>query len=241
VHNYLFDKRVWIDAWRNDPHTALRIMERFDQGSNSTEEFKKWAQSYNKSSFSDEGRRRSDRILTWVEHQIGTFENRSVLDIGAASGSFSIPFAERGALVTAVEPSYDMASMLKSNAALYTVDVKIIQQSFEELVEKHENSYDLVFASMCPAMKDWDAVERAIRLANKYCYISFMAGPKENGIMVELLQSLGLKSTIESSDMSYLQHLTSTELLLLGVFFILVFLLEATYNYVKWKRDEVEV
>lgn len=44
--------------------------------------------------------------------------------------------------------------MLENNAANYSVQVEIIRKTFEEIVIN--KSYDLVFASMCPAMKNWD-------------------------------------------------------------------------------------
>ncbi len=58
------------------------------------------AKSFNKEVFSEEGRRRARRIMNWLEDQGVEFSGSSVLDIGAASGGFSIPFAERGADVT---------------------------------------------------------------------------------------------------------------------------------------------
>ena len=205
----LFKQQVWKSAWNHDPNTSLRIMQRLGQGDYQADEFIKWAKSYDKNSFSYEGRQRSNRILTWIENQVGSFKDMTVLDIGAASGVFSIPFVEKGANVTAIEPSPDLAIMLENNAKHYSVQVEVIQKPFEVIsTDKHNQSYDLVFASMCPAIKDWDMVEKALSCAKKYCYISMMAGPKENHLMDELLLNIGLKPReIGSSDMAYLQQL----------------------------------
>lgn len=205
----LFKHQVWKSAWDNDPNTSLRIMQRLGQGNYQTEEFKKWAISYDKNSFSHEGRHRSNRILTWIEDQIVSFKDLSVLDIGAASGVFSIPFAEKGANVTAIEPSPELTMMLEKNSMNYSVHVNIIQKPFEEIsTDKHNHSYDLVFASMCPAMKDWEMVEKALSFAKKFCYISMMAGPKENHLMDELLPIIDIEPReIGSSDMAYLLQL----------------------------------
>ena len=35
--------------------------------------------------------------MNWIEQQTGRFSNLSVLDVGAASGVFSVPFAKEGA------------------------------------------------------------------------------------------------------------------------------------------------
>jgi len=205
----LFKQQVWKSSWNDDSNTSLRTMQKLGQDDYQTEEFRKWAKSYDRNSFSDEGKQRSNRILTWIENQTGSFENLSVLDIGAASGVFSIPFAEKGANVTAIEPSPDLAMMLDNNAKSNSVQVKVIQKTFEEISKnKNEQLYDLVFASMCPAMKDWDMIERALSYAKKYCYLSMMAGPKENQLMDEILLNIGLKQReIGSSDMAYLQQL----------------------------------
>ena len=205
----LFKRQVWKSSWNDDSNTSLRTMQKLGQDDYQTEEFRKWAKSYDRNSFSDEGKQRSNRILTWIENQTGSFENLSVLDIGAASGVFSIPFAEKGANVTAIEPSPDLAMMLDNNAKSNSVQVKVIQKTFEEIsIDKNEQLYDLVFASMCPAMKDWDMIERALSYAKKYCYLSMMAGPKENQLMDEILLNIGLKQReIGSSDMAYLQQL----------------------------------
>ena len=32
--------------------------------------------------------------MSWIENQTGAFKNLSILDVGAASGVFSIPFAK---------------------------------------------------------------------------------------------------------------------------------------------------
>lgn len=61
---------------------------------------------------------------------------------------------------------------------------------------------------MCPAMKDWEMVEKALSFAKKFCYISMMAGPKENHLMDELLPIIDLEPReIGSSDMAYLLQL----------------------------------
>lgn len=51
--------------------------------------------------------------MGWIENQGVDFAGLSILDIGAASGIFTIPFAEKGASVTAVEPSELLVSLMK--------------------------------------------------------------------------------------------------------------------------------
>ncbi|MEI5906677.1 methyltransferase domain-containing protein [Bacillus spongiae] len=210
MENDLFNQKTWESAWENDSNTNLKIMQRLGQmGSYNSKGFKKWANSYNANSFSNEGRQRVNRILKWVEQQGVSFEGISVLDIGAASGVFSIPMARKGAKVTAVEPSLDLATMLEEHANKHSVKVNIIQKPFEDfLKDTRKQSYDFVFSSMSPVMQNWKIVEKTLSYAKKYCYISGMSSRKENHVMDELLPILEIElKGIGSSDMAYILHL----------------------------------
>ncbi|WP_057915907.1 class I SAM-dependent methyltransferase [Peribacillus muralis] len=212
MNELLFNKQVWEDAWDNDPNASLKQMKQAGIGSYQSKGFSKWAKAYNESSFSVEGRERSERIIKWIENQVLSFQEMSTLDIGAASGVFSIPLAKRGAIVTALEPSTDFAEMLATNVKNHSLDISVINKSFEEMVADHKSSYDLVFASMCPAITDWQMVKKAMGLSRKYFYISMMAGPKKNYLMEEILSVIHIEKKIcNSSDMAYLLHLLYLE------------------------------
>ncbi|MEJ7252782.1 class I SAM-dependent methyltransferase, partial [Staphylococcus epidermidis] len=85
-----------------------------------------------------------------------------ILDVGAASGVFSIPFSKESAKVTSLEPSSILYDMLKDNAQHYGVEIETITESFENIETTDIKKFDLVFASMCPAVTTWEAVEKAI-------------------------------------------------------------------------------
>ena len=203
----IFNQQYWEKAWRDDPNTSLKKMKKAGLGSFQSEGFTTWAKKFDTSSFNNEGVKRTERIIKWIESQIDSVEGLSVLDIGAASGVFSIPFAKRGAIVSSLEPSPLLSSMLKMNANNHSVDVNIINQPFEEFKPANSERFDFVFASMCPAITDWDTVKKALSLSNKYFYVSLMAGPKENQLIGELLSALNLKGENTSSDMYYLLQL----------------------------------
>nr|WP_253299367.1 methyltransferase domain-containing protein [Paenibacillus barcinonensis] len=149
--------------------------------------------------------------MGWIENQGVTFEGASVLDIGAASGIFTIPFAEKGAAVTAVEPSTLLVSLMKETIpADLQNNITIVSERFEEISIQDkgwEKQYDIVFASMCPAMSNWETIEQAINCARKYVYVSMMAGIKEHTLMDELRTLLGMEVPYKAGDMAYLQQL----------------------------------
>ncbi|ANF96983.1 class I SAM-dependent methyltransferase [Paenibacillus bovis] len=214
MNHSLFDPEEWKKAWINDPEAGVNRMLR--SGIEPVSAFDEAARAHNfhQKAFSEEGRRRSKRIMDWIEAQGVSFANASILDIGAASGVFSIPFAEQGAFVTAVEPSVHLAGLLRESIpANLTNHVEIVQQPFEDVdVQQQgwEGKYDLVFASMCPAIFGWDRVEQAIRAASQFCYISTIAGPRELSIIDELRPVLGIADeTVHGSDMAYIIQLLS--------------------------------
>lgn len=101
----IFSNQYWEKAWEADPNTQDKRMKRAGLGDPSALGFEKWAENFNKNSFTEESQQRTKRIMNWIEQQTGRFSNLSVLDVGAASGVFSVPFAKEGAKVTALEPS----------------------------------------------------------------------------------------------------------------------------------------
>ena len=92
----IFDQQFWKDAWDNDPNTQDKRMKRAGLGNPDAPGFEKWAENFNKNSFTEESQKHTKRIMSWIENQTGAFKNLSILDVGAASGVFSIPFAKEG-------------------------------------------------------------------------------------------------------------------------------------------------
>lgn len=205
-----FDSHFWERAWNDDPYTSLKKMKKAGLGSYDSPGFEQWARNYDRQSFTEEGQQRSERIIKWIEQQIPTFENLSILDVGAASGSFSIPFAKRGAQVTALEPSPLLSELLQGHAESSNLNINIINENFENCSVDELGQYDLVFASMCPAVTDWQAVQKALNMARRYFYVSLMAGPKENQLVDEIIETFNLEGHPTTADMYYLLQLLFT-------------------------------
>lgn len=170
------------------------------------------AKSFHDQAFSEEGRNRATRIIRWIQSQGVSFDKNSVLDIGAASGGFSIPFARQGAKVTALEPSKMLIALMKNHvSSSLKGSIDIVQVPFENVdVEERgwKEKFDLVFASMCPAIFGWEMVEKALASARKFCYISTIAGPKEHSLIQELRSVIGVEEEqVQTSDMFYIMQL----------------------------------
>ncbi|WP_108992596.1 class I SAM-dependent methyltransferase [Paenibacillus agaridevorans] len=208
--NTFFDASVWEKAWKEDRNTAINKM--LNAGMDPTRVFDKRAVSFNKEVFSEGGKKRTHRILSWIEGQNVDFNGMTVLDIGAASGGFSVAFAERGARVTAVEPNGPLRELLQKNIQdLPEGSVEVIAEPFEDIDLEGRgwlNKFDLVFVSMCPVITDWDGAERVLSCARGYCYISMPAGRREHSLLDDV-RTLVTQEPIrdEIMEFAYLLHL----------------------------------
>ncbi|MCM3697803.1 bifunctional 2-polyprenyl-6-hydroxyphenol methylase/3-demethylubiquinol 3-O-methyltransferase UbiG [Paenibacillus macerans] len=210
MRNDFFNEAAWEQAWKEDMHTAVNKMK--NAGIDPVRTFDDKAKSFNEQAFNEEGRQRAKRIMNWLEGQGVTFKGTSILDIGAASGGFSVPFAERGAQVTSVEPNLSLGELLRENiAGMTNGKVDVVAEPFEDIdiqARGWEKAFDFAFVSMCPVITDWESVEKVLSCARKFCYISMTAGSREHSLVNEiwpLVTDQPMKN--EHLEMAYLLHL----------------------------------
>lgn len=102
--------------------------------------------------------------------------NNSILDIGGGTGRYAIPFAQNAKSVTVTDISTNMLEIAKNNAVNVKItNIDFIKLDWNEANIKElgwENTYDLVFASMCPAVKDKEGIAKMISSSRKYCFIN---------------------------------------------------------------------
>ncbi|MDO3676276.1 class I SAM-dependent methyltransferase [Paenibacillus ehimensis] len=210
MSNDFFNETVWEKAWKEDMNTAVNKMKK--AGMDAAHSFDHRAKSFNEEAFNEEGRQRTKRIMNWLEGQGVTFKDRSILDIGAASGGFTVPFAERGATVTSVEPCLPLVELLKENTAgLTNGKVEVVTEPFENInieAKGWGKAFDLVFVSMCPVIVDWESVAKVLSCARQFCYISLTAGSREHSLVNEVWTLVtDQPQKTEHLEMAYLQHL----------------------------------
>ncbi|MFF2094211.1 class I SAM-dependent methyltransferase [Paenibacillus sp. NPDC058174] len=208
--NDFYNEAIWEQAWKDQSDIMLKKMQK--AGIDFSRSFDPKARAFNEQSFSEEGRKRSRRIINWLEGQGVRFENSSVLDIGAASGVFTVPFAERGARVTALESSPPLVELLEENLAkLADAQVSIVHEPFEHIDVQDkgwDKAFDLVFVSMCPVIHDWESVEKVLACARKYCYISMPVTHNEHSLLQEIWPLItGQPYKKKPLEMGYLLHL----------------------------------
>jgi ubiquinone/menaquinone biosynthesis C-methylase UbiE len=103
------------------------------------------------------------------------------LDIGAGPGTLAIPFAQKVAHVTAIEPAEGMTSVLKEKMAEYGVsNISVVQKCWEDVDVKEDLQppYDVVIASFSLGMQDIrSAIEKMMQASSRYVYLYHFAGP----------------------------------------------------------------
>lgn len=126
-----------------------------------------------------------DNDASWtetVEQVLGLLDDvgfsargSSVLDIGCGPGPLSLPLARAGAEVTALDISSGMLKRLKEKAAGEGLSIRTVEGSWwtadiDEL--GFRDNFDLVIASMTPAVKDLETFDRMTACSKHFCYYS---------------------------------------------------------------------
>ncbi|NLD56825.1 MAG: class I SAM-dependent methyltransferase [Methanomicrobiales archaeon] len=103
-------------------------------------------------------------------------EGASVLDIGAGTGALAIPLAKRGARVTAVDFSAEMLRHLTNRAAEEKAVIEqTVHLSWDEIDLDDlgfRKNFDLVIASMTPAVQTPQTFGLMLEAAKGVCYYS---------------------------------------------------------------------
>jgi len=104
-----------------------------------------------------------------------------ILDIGAGPGTLAIPFAQKVAHVTAVEPAEGMCSVMREKMAEQGVsNIDIVQKRWEDVdvAKDLQAPYDVVIASFSLGMADIRAaIEKMQQASSRYVYLYHFAGP----------------------------------------------------------------
>ena len=156
------------------------------------EVIRKWnakAQTFAANTLGNAGRKRTEQVIGWLEQFGVSFEGATVLDIGSGPGAFAVPFAQRSAQVTTVEPSSSMNELLREYSLSHGVTIDVNEALWEDIDVDQKGwnqEFDLVFASMSPGVSSWEYLEKALRCARKYCFLSAYAGKREHNLIHEL-------------------------------------------------------
>ncbi|WP_410507182.1 methyltransferase domain-containing protein [Methanosarcina hadiensis] len=192
-----------IECWKKATGDTLNIQ---DEG-RMAEFWNKRSKNYSKNMEKDQRKKRTDEILEFLEEAGFNPEGSRVLDIGCGPGALSLPLSKLGAEVTALDISSGMLKKLKDTVKEESLPVDVIECSWwtadiDEL--GFRKGYDLVIASMTPAIKDIENFDKMIACSKNLCYYSNFLRRGEDRAYREIRNSiLGQNSANNMNGMVY--------------------------------------
>lgn len=146
------------------------------------------------------------KMLEIMEKHGVNISDASVLDLGCGSGAYTIRMAEKAKKVTALDISERMLDAVKKSAeARGLVNIEYINADWEEYTP--HDKFDLIFASLTPAVKDDASVEKMKQYASRYIVSISFAGPMTAYVLDGLFKLHGIerhKSKLEPIVKNYL-------------------------------------
>ncbi|MCL6611755.1 MAG: class I SAM-dependent methyltransferase [Peptococcaceae bacterium] len=110
-----------------------------------------------------------------------------VLDIGAGSGAYSVPFAKISREVTVVEPSKGQLRRLAQKARGLE-NIKIVNKRWEEVNREELEEYDLVNAAYCFSMPDIkEALGKMISCTKNVLFLVAFAGSSLTPVLASII------------------------------------------------------
>lgn len=155
---------------------------------------------------------REDKRLKGVLDLIGTtgldLKGAEVLDIGAGTGSLAIPLARSGANVTALDFSQEMLKKMEQRAKDENIPtLRTLFKSWDEIdldAEGFRKKFDLVIASMTPAVRCPETFRLMLEASKGVCYYSGWVNRKWDPAYYELYRMLFNEEYREGSHGFYL-------------------------------------
>jgi SAM-dependent methyltransferase len=165
------NSRYWAETWQK---TAAHRAK--DRGPMQAGFWNGMAQRFGQDRPAEQEDGRLKNILDLIGTTGLDLDGAEVLDIGAGTGALSIPLARRGAKVTALDFSPEMVKKLKRRAADEQVILSDIHLASWDVIdldaEGFRNRFDLVIASMTPAVRDPETFDKMLDASRGVGYYS---------------------------------------------------------------------
>ncbi|MBP2134396.1 SAM-dependent methyltransferase [Methanomicrobium sp. W14] len=184
----------WVECWKDNS----KGMQGLFNENRTAERWNKMSENYGRDHMGDESERhreRTDGIFGFLKDAGFNPEGAKVLDVGCGPGPLSIPLAKAGASVTAVDIASGMLQRLRQEAEEENllIDSRELSWWSADIDELgFRKNFDLVIASMTPAVNGLESFEKMMACSKNLCYYSNFAGggrPEEDGFH-SLIQSL---------------------------------------------------
>ncbi len=162
----------WAHIWKEQYEAGSRLKEVGDCAS-------LWNSKERALEFLNMSRENPERIEQVLSRLPITHESR-ILDIGAGPGTLALPFAERAAHVTAIEPSPGMIEVMKDQIAeLQVHNLTIVPKRWEDVDPSSDltERFDIIVASYSLGMPDISAaIDKMLAVSSGQIWLYWFAG-----------------------------------------------------------------
>ncbi|UMZ72956.1 class I SAM-dependent methyltransferase [Natranaerofaba carboxydovora] len=202
----LFEPKFWENEWEKAIQST--------NNKTSEEKIEMWnsrADNFDKNVSSSSGQERLKETINFLD-KYGVLDQgpKTILDLGCGPGHYAIEFARRGHKVYAMDPAEKMIDKLNEklgneNKEVANKIIPLVDDWFKLDIEEkgYNQKFDLVFASMCPAIHDAKNLQKVIDASKKYCFISRFAGEKFRKSISYLLEKHLGRQDVSHMDIIY--------------------------------------
>ena len=189
----LCQEDFWRQAWEQTRKSSPQMRRRIRGDKEAIEFWNQMAPKYGQH-HTDKRQERIEKIINILEKNGMLTPEADVLDVGCGPGTYALPFSGRCKSVTALDGAREMCRILKEKAAEDGLaNVTVLQHMWEDVdLEKDGllNRFDLVFASMTPAVCDYDTFMKINLASRKFCCLISRAGGSANEARSDLWELL---------------------------------------------------
>ncbi|MDA3054747.1 MULTISPECIES: class I SAM-dependent methyltransferase [unclassified Campylobacter] len=134
-------------------------------------------------------------LFKFIEDEGINFAGKSVIDIGAGTGVYSLYIATLGAKLYALDSSVAMLGELKISAQKHGINVEqIINDDFASFTQKNELKFDIAFLSMSPALRTKQDFDMFLNLAKRKIYVNW-ASERNSSMLAPIFAHFGIKKS----------------------------------------------
>lgn len=122
---------------------------------------------------SGRSKKRVAKVIEMLDREKALEPGASILDVGCGPGTYSLPFAQRVKTVSALDGAGKMCDILKQRAEAKRIhNINVMNHLWKDVAldgNSMAHAFDLVFASMTPAVCDYDTLVKLNQASKRHC------------------------------------------------------------------------
>jgi len=135
----------------------------------------------------------SDKVINLVEARGVKIDGATILDIACGNGMYTLPLARRADRVTGLDFSTGMLARFEKIRSEHGIEnVSTIQASWKDIditALGMEKSFDIVWTSMTPAVREADDILKMRRCARHWCVYIGWGKVRKNELLGEVFRA----------------------------------------------------